>query len=426
MSLPPELWIEIIKLATSVPSELNTNAASLFERCTHSEAHRMRSKILPTRRALSRVSRSFHAMANPFLYQSILIQRGGCLRRLAHTLRVTADADKEAGTAHDHGGRGHGRWVKRFDVDFKKVRHWRKIPHEEIFWILSNMPNLEAFVAFGRWELSNERLFVTGLKMRNLKMLYLPLETLPRFEGAMFELISTQPLSDTLITYFPNPLASEHSSYEEDTESTKSYGFKDPTQARHLRAITASDSWLRPRMASDPAYFPKLTTMHVYSSINPELVKTHGYKITTLDLEGCPWRMIAQYIHHMPNLASILIDLIHAQPVTTTVAFALPNGFVLGSEFQIRTVRRVGLLVNAGQAPISTYNSAFEFLPKLFPNVKIIRLLERDIIDQLVRLPQRVKRWHSTLGERNIRLEREDGELLIHDCRDSQGQRRGN
>jgi hypothetical protein len=412
IALPAELWIQILDLATTVPSELNSDAVSIFERCTHIEAQRARQAILPTRRALPLVSKTFYNLANKFLYQSILIRRGETIMKLIRTFEeASARAeDGEAGSTHP------GRWTRRLDIDVPRLRSWSKVPCEEIFHLLTYTPNVEFFVGFGPWNLSDDRLLITGLQTcRNLKLLFLPAEILPKYESAMFELVTTKPLSSSLHIFYPNFIITSSLSRDDQCNT-----FFTPDQGAQMVAITASDAWLQGHAAADPNYFPHLRTMHIFGVFQENFLRTHGHKITTLDLEVSPWELVLPYQHYFPNLRDIIIDL-------ETVVFAQKSNWSVVDHTQKREikkggptmprVRRVGLTVNTMQARHSWFTAAFTNIPHLFPEVRHLRILERGVVDLLGRQQGRVQRWHQALIAKNVRLEREDGELLIEDRR---------
>lgn len=61
-------------------------------------------------------------------------------------------------------------------------------------------------------------------------------------------------------------------------------------------------------------------------------------------------------------------------------------------------------------------HNAFGYLGELFPQANCIRILEKRTVDGFLRhSPGRILRWHLELKERGIRLEREDGLLLVPD-----------
>ncbi|PVF95311.1 hypothetical protein CPB86DRAFT_681019, partial [Serendipita vermifera] len=249
---------------------------------------------------------------------------------------------------------------------------------------------------------------------RNLKLLFLPAEILPKYESAMFQLVTTKPLSSSLHIFYPNHIMNPTLSRDEQTN-----GFFTPDQGAQMVAITASDAWLQDHAATDPNYFPHLRTLHIFGTFDTHFLRTHGHKITTLDLEVSPWELVLPYQHYFPNLRDIIIDL-------ETVVFAQKSNWSVVDHSKKREikkdgptmpkVRRVGLTVNTMQARHSWFTTAFTNIPHLFPAARHLRILEKGVVDLLARQRGRVQRWHEELIAKNVRLEREDGELLIEDC----------
>lgn len=402
LPLPPELWIQIFEIATLIPSELNSNATSIFERSTHSEAQDAREINLPTRRALPLVSRTFYQLSNRFLYKSILIRRGVEVKRLLRTLVDSLHNGDEV-----HGS--HGRWTKRLDVEITRSRHWRGIGHEEIFHLLPVMPNLEIFVGFGMWSLPDDRLMIMGLQScRHLKMVFLPSSILPQYQDGIFPLVTSAPLTSSLRIFYPNQPGSSL------LLKTKQEAYFDSSQGRNFVALTVSDAWIQTHAARDPDYFPHLRTLHVYGDICTAFIVTHGHKITTLDLEISGWRDATPLLPHLPNLRRIVLDLVSVVDLAIQLAYGVLNP--IPANFISDKVKMVGVTVNSSQAPHQHYSAIFRLLPELFPKMEVLRILERNIVNTLGKQPGRVRKWHTDLMEKRVRLEREDGELLIEDC----------
>jgi len=405
--LPPEIWLQILEIATVVPSELNANAVSIFERSTHLEAQQARKRILPTRRALPLVCKAFYALATQFLYKSILLRKGKSARRLLETFGVggTADANPKAGTRNSM---SHGRWTKRLDVDIKRSHCWGSTAHAELLQLLPLMPNLTILVCLGVWDLRDDQVLVRALQScRNLKMVYLPPDMLPKYEKAIFQVVTTPPLTSSLRIFYPN-----HPGFSPGSDRTANY-YINSSQCCNLRALTSSDAWIQKYAARDPSYFPHLRTLHVFGDIYRPFLQIHGHKITTLDLEVSKWEYAVATIQFVPNLRNIILDIVSIIDLARKIdrcKAAVPDSL------KTDLVRLVGMTVNSTQARHSHYGLVFKLIPMLFPKMEQLRILERSIVDSLCKQPGRVWRWHSQLVEKKVRLEREDGQLLIEDC----------
>lgn len=400
VALPNEIWIQIFEMATRVPSELNADAVSIFERSTHLEAQQAREFTLPTRRALPLVNRAFYYSSTRYLYQSILIRKGSDVRRLSRTLVDTlSDGTTESV--------GHGRWTKRLDIEIRRSRRWHGIGNEELFHLLPFMPNLEILVGFGTWDLPDDRIMTMGLRScKNLKMVFLPSNMLPKYQAAIFPLMTSAPLTSSLRIFYPNHPGS--------AQSTKLDSYYDPKQCCNFVALTTSDAWIQEYAAHDPTYFPHLRTLHVYGATYMPFIMTHGHKITTLDLEISLWHQAAPLVEHLPNLQSIVLDL--ASVVDLAIQFEYGTINPIPPRLKTGLVKRVGLTVNSSQERHQRYSLIFKLLPEIFPKMERLRILERNIVNTLCKQPGRVQRWHLDLMEKRVRLEREDGEFLINDC----------
>lgn len=383
-----------ILLATCVPSELNSNAVSIFERCTHIESHRAREAILPTRRALPLVSKGFYNLANRHLYKSILIMRGKTLQRLIPTLK--GDYAKEGDTTYQ----GPGRWVRRLDVCCDRPRRWGKAEPTILSEALPHMPHLEIFVGSGNHRVA-EYFFKSVIPAcTNLKIFFLP--------GSLARQAKLEPdklpVLTTLRGFYPRHLAA--------------YLFRDkdgkvvtPDEVREIRAI-AVPNWTDTGADFGPDYFPKLCTLHMYGMdvISLEFLRSHGHKITTLDIELSGWQTVTKHLDYLPNVRSVIIDLQSLYISPYFGASTIPNM----ANHKMGKVIRVGFTVNATQAPHRCFTAAFDVLAEIFPDLKRISILERAVVERLTRQRSRVALWHAKLISKGIRLEREDGELLYN------------
>jgi hypothetical protein len=379
-------------LAICVPSELTSDAVSIFQRCTHIEAHRARQAILPTRHSLPLVSKAFYNLANRHLYKSILISRGATLRKLIQTLQGAFSNPEDATYQNP------GKWVKRLDVCRDRPRFWRNVEATELSQILPHMPNLEIFVGSGGVKVAENYLTTVIPTCTKLKIFFLPgsLSSQAKLE------LGYLPVLSSLRGYYPRHLAA--------------FLFRDnngvlvsPDKVRELRAIAVPNS-MDTGADFGPEYFPNLCTLHMYGidSISIAFLKSHGHKITILDIELSGWQIITQYLHFLPNVRSVIIDLQSLYISPYFGASQIPNM----ANHKMPLVNLLGFTVNATQAPHRCFSAAFDVIPQIFPDLKSLRILERCVVERLSKQTRRVALWHSRLIAKGIRLEREDGELL--------------
>ena len=99
-----------------------------------------------------------------------------------------------------------------------------------------------------------------------------------------------------------------------------------PDEVRELRAIAVPNS-MDTGANFGPEYFPKLCTLHMYGigPISIEFLKSHGHKITTLDIELSAWQTITQHLRFLPNVMSVIIDLHSLYPSSHFGNSQIPN-----------------------------------------------------------------------------------------------------
>lgn len=376
-NLPTELWISIFEEATQVPGELNANALSLLDRPSHVECWRDRQALLPTRRALIRVSRTFRAIGMPFLYQSIFIHKGITIERLGKTLKKTPK---------------YGEWIKRIDIDLVRGNS-SVFTDEALSDLFLNLPNLEFLTTFGPWTVPQASLLIKNLQYcQNLRILYLQEDGFASYDADYSNTFSSlKNLRAFCSAYWRN---------------TKHSYMSTPNKGASLRYIMALPDWDDPETFQDPAYFPNLEVLELTTStVISHFSRVHGHKIITIDYNLASFRVLEGLGDYFPNLRNVIIDIesldIERQPMEIQV-IPLPQ------------VTRVGFTIDRSFAIAWKINVAFKMLTMIFPGVKRIQILEMVLIKTLLRHKfGRLLRWNNELKEKGIRLERENGELLL-------------
>ncbi|KAH7912054.1 hypothetical protein BJ138DRAFT_1134967 [Hygrophoropsis aurantiaca] len=113
---PPELWLKIFGLATSVPGLMNCNDVSqsdLPHTILKKKEQDLLKKSLVTKRNLVQVCRTWHDMAVEFLYQSIIISRVNALSSLHNALQRSSESSPHRVSLSTS---SFGWWTKRLDV----------------------------------------------------------------------------------------------------------------------------------------------------------------------------------------------------------------------------------------------------------------------------------------------------------------------
>lgn len=389
VQLPTELWVRIIEFATSVPSELNVNASSLFERCSHTDAQKGREMVLPTRRALPLVSHAFHEIANPRLYKSILIRRVRTARALLDTLE---SAPKLKGHAYLS---KYGQWIRRLDINQngQSSKRWLGPIFGQLRYYL---PNLEIFTQYGGyWTTSDDLLGAASSYFLNIKVIRLHRNTI-----GPLSITLDKPFISSLRSFSPPALISILVNQPVDVPD-------DHDQGGNIRFLVVREGD-KTKGHVDPCYFPHLRTLQTIGHMDTEVLEVHGHKITTLDLQETNWSAVSAYLEYLPNLRSVILDIMSLIPYTY-------HHHQLGSTFLTQTkIDLVGLTLKAVQAPWKEFAISFQIIPMIFPDVKRLRILERRTVDHLaITLVKRAYVWQSALAAQGIRLEREDGELLL-------------
>lgn len=154
--LPTELWIIILRLATEVIAELNTNAVSFFEIPSPREVREDHDDVLPTRRALVHVSRAFNTIAIPFLYQSVNLTKGHAIELLVRTVDSSSNL---------------GNLVRRMDLNISGGQ-WGDLQPADLSYLMNQLPNLQILVAVGSWRDDYIDVFLQSLPyFKNLRIL---------------------------------------------------------------------------------------------------------------------------------------------------------------------------------------------------------------------------------------------------------------
>ncbi|TFK62381.1 hypothetical protein BDN72DRAFT_903272 [Pluteus cervinus] len=117
--LPAEIWILILRSATEVKGLVSEELiASDFVSASYQGRNRHLKRVLNTKTAVVRVCKQWHIWAIPFLYESIIVDRGKDLRSLRTTLRTVPSVVGREYTSQPvlSFNRPFGQWTKRFDV----------------------------------------------------------------------------------------------------------------------------------------------------------------------------------------------------------------------------------------------------------------------------------------------------------------------
>lgn len=118
--LPAEIWLAILRHATSVSHLLDTSPPDPF---SYSIAHRpdvIQRRVLrsmPTRRSIIQVCRFWYALARPFLYEAIVIRRPISLRKLVRMRNLSVPHKEYVGIIEEGRRPSSLHWLSRLDPD---------------------------------------------------------------------------------------------------------------------------------------------------------------------------------------------------------------------------------------------------------------------------------------------------------------------
>ncbi|KAG8770123.1 hypothetical protein FRC16_006445 [Serendipita sp. 398] len=391
MRLPPEIWLRVFELVTTIPGELNGNACTIFDRPGNPEVAIARAGLVPTNLALTRICRAFYPLAIEFLYRAILLRGQQAIERLLDTLRISHAAEATKGYTPQLGLR-----TKRLDIRIKAGSQW-KSKGETIVKLLPFFPNLTYLLGCGNWgQISPDVLLSPLSSLKNLQLLFVPI-----FEPEK----SYLELSRMIVSALPNLGAIVFSLNRRSKLEPML-----PNAFNKLRMMGTADSGLYHDALSPPKELPSLRSLHICSpskiNLDGTFLIAHGAKITTIDMEWCPLDQLVEMAHFFPNLRQVIVDLSYS---------TFPALQELGTDIKgVRSVREVGLTIISRQLPIAMYNTAFPILQRVFPEMVSLRFLEKRVVDLLLMqsLPK-VTRWHEKLGEQKLHVEREDGECIL-------------
>ncbi|EPQ50590.1 hypothetical protein GLOTRDRAFT_123482 [Gloeophyllum trabeum ATCC 11539] len=147
-SLPAELWLRILRIATSVPDAVAPTADDIYTprsgRPEQRENQPLRDSLV-TKRYLVRVCRLWRALASRFLYEAVVIGRGHTIPSLRDTLVASKHATESMANEY----RPLGWYTRRLDLSVRGQTHITTGPaHVELDYlaeIIRCLPNLAIF-----------------------------------------------------------------------------------------------------------------------------------------------------------------------------------------------------------------------------------------------------------------------------------------
>ena len=137
ITLPDELVLEVIRCATEVVGELDSNLDDTFRVPSQADMEAMLKATMPTRRALVQVSRRLWNLATPALYRSIIVTHPHTLNHLF----VSIMESRERALVF-----WHSVWRFHLSIPYDHYRCWSDVtPGTE--HLMEYLPNIKIFCA---------------------------------------------------------------------------------------------------------------------------------------------------------------------------------------------------------------------------------------------------------------------------------------
>jgi len=284
-TLPDELLLEVIRCATEVVGELDSNLDDTFRVPSQNDMEAMLKATMPTRRALVQVSRRLWTLATPALYRSIIVIHPRTLNYLF--VSIMESGERPLVFRHN---------VRRFhlSIPYEHRRCWSDVAPgtEELMLYL---PNIKIFCATGWLHPANTLLFTPldpGTCFPHLEAIECSKHH--RFTTAresVSNLLHSSPnLRVFLVTY-----------YRDFEPNSDLYAFKQ-LRGCYLDALTMNSSpshssilgpsledTNKPPLSSPQTPFPCLRSLHFPRGSHRDIDRNLAHHITLLDLSFFGW-----------------------------------------------------------------------------------------------------------------------------------------
>jgi hypothetical protein len=389
--LPHELWMEIIEYATYILGELDYRTYDPFHSPSARNLEQAIAQVLPTRYSFTLVSRFFHKVSLPILYQTLSITGSDRLWSIMRCLDANTTRSRMSPNVQEHAllvkrihlaAYGEGRWPKSFA---------KPIP--------------------GTFEFSN--LIIVGGNGNRLGSgefdVFLQRDFLKRcsaacsIDGTWYTRANTHTHTHTHCRHFVQSyknlrsLCSPVQVWPLDAPIPDS--FKDSLS--RVEALTVSCYW--PFIKVPLTSLPSLCALRFGEFRIPNLrfVEPLGERVTFLDV--APPVNMQFNLDIFPNLRT-LINRVGGWRSSKCIAHSPHSGLVrvaFSDQFIIPQRRKFK-------------QGMIEFIDRsLFPQLKQIRLIDMRVCRRFVHQnPDHVKRWVNEGLDKGIRLEAGDGRLL--------------
>ena len=386
--LPHELWMEIIEGATCISGELDYRTYDPFHSPSLRNLEDAMAQVLPTRYSFTLVSRLFHRVALPILYQTLFIANCNRLWSIVRCLEANTTRSRVSPSVLEHAllvkrihfsVYGEGRWPKSFakpipaTLDFANLiilsGNGTRLGSEEFGGFLQDhfLQRCSAARSIdGTW------LRLVGADVNDCLHFIQPYKNL-------------RSLCSPLWAWPTNTLIPE--------------GFMDSVS--QIEALSVANFW--PSATVPLTAFPLLCALRliIFNSSNLPHVEALGERVTLLDVTSSISLQID--LEMFPNLRTF-ITRVGSEPRSRCITRSPHSALVrvaFSDQFTISRRRfKWGMM---------------EFVDRsLLPQLKQIRLIDMRVGRRFVQQnPDHVKLWVNTGLDKGIRLEAGDGRLLL-------------
>jgi hypothetical protein len=400
-TLPDELLSEVIRCATDVPGELDSNSDDRFRVPSQHDMEEMVKAAIPTRRALVQVSRRLCIWATPALYRSVIVTH-------PHTINLLFVSIMECGERSILFRPG----VRRvhLSIPYEHRECWRDVaPGAEE--LMKHLPNLKIFCA---------RAWLHPIR----SLLFSPLDpatSFPHLEAIEYSngynLSTIRESISNLLLSSPNLRVFLLHWYERDSPNPGVCAFK-YLRGCYIDALintSPSDSSIgtnledtKKQILSSQTPFPRLRSLHFWGSEYPKINRNLIHHITLLDLS-----------YFRSGDRDDVLDLSQFAQLRTFVIHPFPRWWKFKISGDNAELREVGIRSERyPPRPVLArdFQAVVELVMGLPVTIERLRLLGFGLCRAVARLELHrgeLLRWRTRLEERSITLEGPDGLPLV-------------
>jgi len=410
ITLPDELLLEVIRCATEVVDDLDSNLDDTFRVPSQNDMGAMLKATMPTRRALVQVSRRLWTLATPALYRSIIVSHPHTINHLF----VSIMGSGERSLVFRRG-------IRRFhlSISYKHHQCWSDVaPGAEE--LMEYLPNIKIFCVMG-WLHPVKPLLFTPLD---------PAACFPHLEAIEcskhHRIITVRESISNLLHSSPN-LRVFMVTYYRDSEPNPGLNAFKHLRGCYLHSLMMNSSpghtsILDPNLEdtskqplpSSQTPFPHLRSLHFSHGSHRDINRSLARHITLLDLSFFGWK------------GENILDLSQFPKLRTLVISSCPNWwrFKVSDKndkldgIGVRSMYRPGTVVlnDLQVLVVNDLQKLVELVLGLPVMVQRLRLVEFGLCRAIMALETQqstILTWKTQLEEQGVRLEGPSGLPLV-------------